>query len=578
MHKKNIGCLLLILLFLLHFFDIIPSTLLLILDFFAIIFILPYILKGFFYKISHKLFLSYFLIGFVPVFASFILIISIVELGGVLYLQNQYDYSLRTWTLEIEKELLNLYLKPEPVEFFKLEKKYPKIKIKIKKEDFTYYFGCNENTIFLENNDWHKAEFVYTYKIGKDIILNVPLKEILKNKNFFNLDLEWAIISSSQGRDSFKNSGEKNILKKPLIYSVYFLNSENNEKNSYLLMRSSIYSIYQSLSKAQPVLSKEIVFVLRLSSIFLLFLTLLSFFYAGYFIYKSSKNISILTKGVDYFSSGKLDYRIDVKGKDELSNLAKNFNQMAESINLYISKLKEKAEEEKEIELASKIQRSLLPDEKEFSLFKEVKYYFLPSKGIGGDYFDIFKLKDNKIMVLIGDASGHGISASITMSLAKAIITSLIYRDTPMECFLQEIHSILIETGLKDQFLTLQIAEVDKENKTINFYSAGHPPAFFISKNGVTELRINSFPIGLFSGPGFDIISFKYEDGDSLIFYTDGLVETEDSNFGIKELKELIEKNLNEKEFFFQKLLEDMEDIYKGKNPIDDMTILFIKL
>lgn len=181
-------------------------------------------------------------------------------------------------------------------------------------------------------------------------------------------------------------------------------------------------------------------------------------------------------------------------------------------------------------------------------------------------------------MVLIGDASGYGISASITMSLAKAIITSLIYRDTPMECLLQEIHSILIKTGLKDQFLTLQIAEIDKENKSINFYSAGHPPAFFISRKGVKELRINSFPIGLFSGPGFEVISFKYEEGDSLIFYTDGLVETEDENFGIKELQKLIEKNLNEKEFFFQKLLEDIEDIFKGKNPIDDLTILFIKL
>jgi sigma-B regulation protein RsbU (phosphoserine phosphatase) len=301
-------------------------------------------------------------------------------------------------------------------------------------------------------------------------------------------------------------------------------------------------------------------------------------FYAGYFIYKSSKNISKLTKGVDFFSSGKLDYRINVKGKDELSQLAKNFNQMAESINNYILKLKEKAEEEKEIELASKIQKSLLPDEKSFSSFKEANLYFVPSKGIGGDYFDLFFLKNNKILLLVGDASGHGISASLTMAMAKAIITSLIYRNTPSSCILQEVHSILTKTGLEGQYITLQIVEIDKNEKTMNFFSAGHPPAFFISKGKILELRINSFPIGVFDGPGFDMLSFKYEDGDSLLLYTDGLLEVEGRDFGIDYLKGLIEKIKKEDENFFSKFLESLGEIIDTKNFIDDVTVIYIKI
>lgn len=577
MIKKEIGCFFIIFLLLLHFFPI-PSQFLFIVDIFAVIFIFPVVLKGFFYKISHKLFLSYFLIGFVPLFASFILIFTIIELGGVLYLQNQYEYSLRTWILEVEKDLLNLYLKPEPEQYFGLEKKFPKISVIISKEKNKYFFGCNEENELLEKNGWKSGNYLFSYKIGEEIIFNIPLKEILKKQGFFNIDLEWTIFYGKEAINIFKRSEEKNLLKKPLIYSIYFLDTKKEGNNTLLLMRSSIYSIYKSLSKGQSLLSKEIEFILKVSTVFLLLLTLLSFFYAGYLVFKSTRKITKLTRGVEFFSSGNLDHRIDVKGKDELSQLARNFNNMAESIKNYISKLKEKAEEEKELELASKIQKSLLPDEKSFSLFKKADLYFLPSRGIGGDWFDVFLLKNDKILLLIGDASGHGISASLTMAMAKAIIVSLVYRDTPPSCILQEVHSILKNTGLEGQFITLQIIEIDKNEKNLKFYNAGHPPAFLISKGKVSELRINSFPIGVFEGPGFDMISCKYEEGDRLLLYTDGLIEAEGKDFGIKDLKELIEKISKEEENFFSKLLESLKEIFEDENFIDDVTLLHITI
>lgn len=577
MLKKRVGCLFIILLSFLHFFNILPSFILFLLDIIALIFIVPIILKGFFYKISHQLTLSYFLIGFVPIFASVILIIAVVELGGVLYLQNQFSYSLRTWTLEMEREMLNLYLNPDPGAFYRLEEKYPGLKIKLEKDMSKYYFGTSGGEDFLKKNGLWKNRYIFSYNIGENIAINVPLEQVLKKEDFFNFELEWAIVSSDKSYEIFKEDKEKNIFKKPLIYSVYFLEGEQGKTQNILLMRTSLNSIYKSMAAAQPVVSNDIITALKISAIFLLFLTLLSFFYAGYFIYKTSRNISKLSEGVGKFTEGDLDWRVKFKGKDELSSLARNFNQMADSIKEYISKLKEKAQQEKEIELASRIQKSLLPEESAFSVFKKVNLYFLPSRGIGGDYFDIFS-NDEKVLIFIGDASGHGISASITMAMTKAIITGLIYRNTPPSCILPEVHSILIKTGLETQYITLQIMEIDRKKKIINFYNAGHPPPFFISKGKVQELRLNSFPIGIFSGPGFDILSISYEEGDILFLYTDGLVEIEDGDFDLKSLKQTIENSITENEFISSMVLQEVEKFLKGKQPIDDLTILEIHL
>ncbi|MEJ5166705.1 MAG: SpoIIE family protein phosphatase [Thermoanaerobaculia bacterium] len=576
MLKKRVGCLFVIFLFLLHFFNILPSFILFLLDIFALIFIVPIILRGFFYKISHQLTLSYFLIGFVPIFASLVLIITAVELGGVLYLQNQFSYSLRTWTLEMEREMLDLYLNPDPKVFYRLEEKYPGLKIKLQKDMSKYYFGTKGEEDFLKKNGLWKNRYILSYNIGEDIAINVPLEQVLRKEDFFNFKLDWAIVSSGKSYEIFKESGEKNFFKKPLIYSVYFLEGGDGKNASILLMRTSLNSIYRSLSAVQPVVSNDIIVALKVSAIFLLFLTLLSFFYAGYFIYKTSRNISKLSEGVGKFTEGDLDWRVKFKGKDELSSLARNFNQMADSIKEYISKLKEKAQQEKEIELASRIQKSLLPEESVFSVFKKTNLYFLPSRGIGGDYFDIFST-DEKILLFIGDASGHGISASLTMAMTKAIITGLIYRNTPPSCILPEVHSILINTGLESQYITLQILEIDKNKRVINFYNAGHPPPFFISKDKVQELRLNSFPIGIFSGPGFDMLSIPYEEGDILFLYTDGLLEIEEGDLDLKDLKKLIEKSLPA-ESISPLILQEVEKLLKGRQPIDDLTILEIHL
>ncbi len=577
MTKGKVSCLFLLFLILLHFLPKIPFILVFVLDIFSIFFIIPSILREVFYKISLKLFLSYFLIGFVPLLASFILLVTIIELGGILYLQNQFEFSLKSWSLAFERDLLNLYIELNVDNLIKWQEKYPKAKLKIYKNGEAYLLGLWEGKEILEENGWEKGEFIYSKRVGNDIIANIPFKEILKQPNFFNIDMDWAILKEIEGGKFFETRKEKNIFKKPIIYSLYTLKGKKREENGYFFFRTSIYSLYKSFVEAQPVIGEGVIRAIKFSSFFLLILTLISFSYAGLLIYKTSKNISMISKGVNYFSLGNLDYRINVKGRDELSTLSKNFNQMAESINLYISKLKEKAEEEKELQLASIIQKSLFPKEEKFSKFKKINLHFVPSKAIGGDYFDIFCFEDKDIF-LIGDASGHGISASILMAMTKAIITSLIYRNTPPSCLLPEVHSIILKTGIQDQYITLQVVEILRKEKVINLYNAGHPPPFLIKRDRVIELRLNSFPIGIFDGPSFDLISTPYEEGDFLLFYTDGLLEIEGAEFGLKELKLFLEESLKEKETLFENLLQKIDKLISEGNLIDDLSIVFLKI
>ncbi len=437
--------------------------------------------------------------------------------------------------------------------------------------------GLREGKEPIEENGWVKGEYIYSKKVGENIIANIPFKEILKQPNFFNIDVDWAILRGIEGGKFFETKREKNIFKRPIIYSLYTLKGKTKEEDCYFFFRASIYSLYKSFVEAQPVIGEGVIRAIKFSSYFLLILTLISLSYAGLLIYKTSKNISMISKGVNYFSLGNLDYRIKVKGRDELSTLSRNFNQMAEGINLYISKLKEKAEEEKELQLASTIQKSLFPKEEKFSKFKKINLHFVPSKAIGGDYFDIFCFEDKDVF-LIGDASGHGISASILMAMTKAIITSLIYRKTPAPCLLPEVHSIILKTGIKDQYITLQVAEILRKEKVINLYNSGHPPPFLIKKDKVIELRLNSFPIGIFDGPSFDLITIPYEEGDFLLFYTDGLLEIEGTEFGLKELKLFLEENIRERETLFENLLQKTDKLISEGDLIDDLSIVFLKI
>ncbi len=107
---------------------------------------------------------------------------------------------------------------------------------------------------------------------------------------------------------------------------------------------------------------------------------------------------------------GNLDYRIPVKRNDQLGDLGRSFNHMTESVQSMLSDVAEKERLAQELELAREIQESLLPKKHLDFGPMSVRATFQPAAEVGGDYFDVFPMSDDRLLVAVGDVAGHGLS------------------------------------------------------------------------------------------------------------------------------------------------------------------------
>ncbi|MCP4135246.1 MAG: SpoIIE family protein phosphatase [bacterium] len=195
----------------------------------------------------------------------------------------------------------------------------------------------------------------------------------------------------------------------------------------------------------------------------------------------------------------------------------------------------EKAKLEKEIEIAEKIQRSLLP--KKIPEIEEVllAFKYIPMMGVGGDFVNIYHKKDagesGKIGLFICDVSGHGIPAAMTASMVSNSLDFFwdTHFDSPSKILKEMSNSLKNKMG--GNFFTGCICSMDLKEGTLIMSSAGHPPLLIIRKNGTIETKISkgSFITDFFESRLEDCALALYN-GDTLVLYTDGITEARDPN------------------------------------------------
>lgn len=244
---------------------------------------------------------------------------------------------------------------------------------------------------------------------------------------------------------------------------------------------------------------------------------------------------------------------------------------------------------DKEIELASFVQRSFynvkLPDFKNF----EIAYYSKPMSGVSGDLYDFYFKKDSLDGFGLFDVSGHGISSGLVTMLVKNIINDEFNKGGKLA--LNEVLSIIndriiLQKGNVENYLTGILARI--KGNEIEFVNAGHPNAILykakenkldIIKRGSTDetgvIGIADFPVH------FESVKQTVEKGDMLLLYTDGLIETMNRNreeFGVERLKRTFLKNsdLSIKEQI-ENIVDEARTFANRAKVTDDITLLIIK-
>ena len=181
-----------------------------------------------------------------------------------------------------------------------------------------------------------------------------------------------------------------------------------------------------------------------------------------------------------------------------------------------------------ELEVARSLQSDLLPQSAPDLAGYRIAHSYRTANEIGGDYYDFLPLDDGRIVLAVGDASGHGISAGLVMAIANATLKTAIDLDPSPPAVLELLDRVLFRTGGKRAFMTLFYGVLTPETGELEYAGAGHPYPLLRRRGGaVEELGEGSIPLGLSTRGNYVCRRTVIEPGDLLVLYSDGIPEAE---------------------------------------------------
>jgi len=240
---------------------------------------------------------------------------------------------------------------------------------------------------------------------------------------------------------------------------------------------------------------------------------------------------------------------------------------------------------QKQLDMASVIQRSILPGK--IDDWNELKFVvrYVAMEKIGGDFYDIHQLKDDKLGIMIADVSGHGIPAALVTTMAKISFGNAGSRsDSPKNIF-QEVNQNILDHVKTQDYMTCFMVSID-DNYNVVYSNASHQKAILLrtSRGEIELLDTNGLFIGALEDARdtYDEKTTKLEYGDRIILYTDGIPEAlneERKEYSNRRLEEVIVRNrVMPLEEFADFILEDVQRYIGNAALEDDITLLVIEL
>ncbi|MFL6199599.1 MAG: PP2C family protein-serine/threonine phosphatase [Thermoanaerobaculia bacterium] len=244
---------------------------------------------------------------------------------------------------------------------------------------------------------------------------------------------------------------------------------------------------------------------------------------AVFMIVGLSRAVNRLSRATTAVRAGDFGVRIPVKRRDQIGDLQRSFNAMAEHLESSVAAAAQKEILEKELQIARNVQTSLIPTNLPAGEGIEFATLFEPSAAIGGDYFDVLRLTETEIAVVIADVSGHGLSTGLRMAMLKAALLILIEETQDPEEILRRLDAVVRNNDGRT-FVTATLAIVDLARGTLRLTNAGHPPTYLIRGRRVQEILLPGSPLGGL-GHTYGKATVPMEAGDLVVWLSDGLIE-----------------------------------------------------
>lgn len=316
----------------------------------------------------------------------------------------------------------------------------------------------------------------------------------------------------------------------------------------------------------------------------LVFGILLGLGFGWYFADRITKPIEKLTEGAMIIGKGNFKARVQVVTHDEVGVLAETFNKMAQDLEASTQAMLYQERVAKELELAAKMQKQILPTKLPKIEGLDVAAAVVPAVEIGGDCYDFIKVDPETHLIYISDVTGHGVPSGIVVSIANALIYS--YSGMPnLKDILMNANRVMREKTTANMFMTLLMLRYRNSGK-LDYVSAGHPEMlhYHAADKKVSSEKGGGIALGMVPDISKMLVESSVEmaSGDCIVLYSDGIPEAvseKGEQYGIQRMRRALndQGELKTAEAIKNSLIADVKE-FMGKAPqADDITVVVLR-
>ncbi|MBC8462632.1 MAG: SpoIIE family protein phosphatase [Deltaproteobacteria bacterium] len=264
-------------------------------------------------------------------------------------------------------------------------------------------------------------------------------------------------------------------------------------------------------------------------------------------------------------------------------DMALKYARLYDALQAAQEKIIEKEKMEHEIKLAAEVQRSLLPDDLPQYPSYSVDAYLEPARMVGGDFYDVVRIDDEHLGILVGDVADKGLHAAMFMAVTRTLFYCEIRNSLSPAHVAKAVHRHIMDVAPSNEnFVTAFYGVLHCPTGLLTYVRAGHElPLLFRPGQPVTTIMSKGRFLGMFDDLDLKEYTFKFQSGDKLVLYSDGVPEANNLDghqFGNTRFMECLEKNGDlSASMLVRQIVETTGSWMRGTAPFDDLTLLVVE-
>jgi len=253
-----------------------------------------------------------------------------------------------------------------------------------------------------------------------------------------------------------------------------------------------------------------------------------------------------------------------------------------ENAQLYQRVAQQEQRLERDLAMAREVQLRLLPPKKPQHKRAEFSARFLPARTIGGDLYDFLQYDPNRSAIALGDVSGKAAPAALYAALVSGVMRSVAGRKLTPAAMLKTLNDALQERRLDSQYVTMLYALWNDENLTLQVANAGAVQPLFCRGEEIETIRAEGFPLGMFPSASWEEFSIATQPGDSVVFFSDGIVDAQNAAgemFGNERLIACVKKHRQKSASrLAESILTEVGRFQGKRDRFDDETVVVLRV